>query len=171
LDIRDRFISLVAAAIFGIPAIALLFLALVNGVGSVIAHYDSARYHAARPCASQVVNSPSCISTQRVTVNDIFGPSFLITLPSRKTTLVEQAKLVLTPTVQEQGSTAAIKVWNGKIVELVYDTEIVETTENPDFYSQTWPVTLMFGLTTCVLTGLVFVAVSWATGYPVFGHR
>jgi len=39
--------------------------------------------------------------------------------------------------VQEQGSNAAIKVWNGKIVELVYDSEIIETTENPDLYSQT----------------------------------
>jgi hypothetical protein len=77
----------------------------------------------------------------------------------------------LTPTGRQQGSNAAIKVWNGRIVELVYDSEIVETTENPDLYSQSWPVTLTFGLMTCVLTGVVYVGVSWATGYPVFARR
>src|SRR5207253_2906826 len=121
--------------------------------------------HASRPCASGAGQSSACIATQRVTVDDIFGTSLLITPLDGSTWLVEQAKLVVTPTVQEQGSNAAIKVWNGKIVELVHDSEIIETTENPDLYSQTWPVTLTFGLITCVLTGIVYVVVSWATGY------
>src|SRR5438132_2471664 len=137
---RDRIVSIIATAIVGIVAIALLFLALLNGIGAVLAHYDSQRYHASRPCASSAGQSSACIATQRVTVDDIFGTSLLITPLDGSTWLVEQAKLVVTPTVQEQGSNAAIKVWNGKIVELVHDSEIIETTENPDLYSQTWPV-------------------------------
>ena len=137
----------------------------------MVAHFDSQRYHAARPCGSRGADSSSCILTRRATVDDIFGTSLLITLPDESTRIVEQAKLVLTPTVQERGSTAAIKVWNGKIVALVYDSEIIETTENPDLYSQTWPVTLIFGLITYVLTGTVYMVVSWATGYPVLARR
>src|SRR5438132_6605200 len=115
---RDRIVSIIATAIVGIVAIALLFLALLNGIGAVLAHFDSQRYHASRPCASGAAQSSACIATQRVTVNDIFGTSLLITLPDGSTRLIEQGKLVVTPTVREQDSNAAIKAWNGKIVEL-----------------------------------------------------
>jgi hypothetical protein len=94
-----------------------------------------------------------------------------VRLPNGDTRLLTQARLVLTPTVVERGNNAQITIWNGKIVKLAYDSEVVETTDNPDQYVQSWPVTLTFGLITCGITGIVFVAVSWATGYPVFNGR
>lgn len=169
MDIRDRVVPLVATAIVGIVALALLMLALLNGIGAVLAHFDSRRYHMAQSCDSRGADKSNCILTQSATVEDIFGGiSFLVRLPSGDTRLVTQAKLVLTPTVIQQGNSAQITVWNGKIVRLAYDSEIVQTTDNPDQYVQSWPVTLTFGMITCAITGIVYLGVSWATGYPVF---
>jgi hypothetical protein len=165
----DRVVSLVATAIVGIVALALLMLALLNGIGAVLAHFDSQRYHTAQSCDSRGADKSNCILTQSATVADIYGgTAFLLQLPNGDTRLVSQAKLVLTPTVIERGNSAQLTIWNGKIVKLAYDSEIVETTENPDQYVQTWPVTLTFGLIVCAITGIVYVVVSWATGYPVF---
>jgi hypothetical protein len=70
--------------------------------------------------------------------------------------------------VLEPGSNARAEMWNGKIVELTYDSEIVDTTENPNCYSQTWPVTLTFGVITLAITAIVYLFTSWATGYSPF---
>jgi hypothetical protein len=169
VDIRDRVVSLIATAIVGIVAFSFLMLTLLNGIGAVLAHFDSQRYHAAPSCDSRGAGKSDCILTQGATVEDIFGGiSFLVRLPTGDTRLVTQARLVLTPTVLERGNNAQITIWNGKIVQLAYDSEIVQTTDNPDQYVQTWPVTLTFGLMTCAITGIVYVVVSWATGYPIF---
>ena len=169
VDVRDRVVSLVATAIVGIVALAFLTFTLLNGIGAILAHFDSQRYRAAQSCDSRGADKSNCILTERATVEDIFGGiSFLVRLPSGDTRLVTQAKLVLTPTVVERGNSAEMTVWNGKIVQLAYDSEIVQTTDDPDLYVQSWPVTLTFGLITCAITGIVYLVVSWATGYPVF---
>jgi hypothetical protein len=161
---------LIATAIFAIPAFALLLLTVLNAGGAVLAHFDSQRYHLAQPCSSKGADPANCVLSEKATVDDIYGGnSFLITLSNGKTTLVEQAKLILTPRASESGSNARLDVWHGKIVQLTYDSEIVESTENPDWYSQTWPVTLAFGLLITAVASAVYVVTSWATGFPVSG--
>jgi hypothetical protein len=73
VDIRDRVVPLIATAIVGIVALAFLMLTLLNGIGAVLAHYDSQRYHKAQSCDSPSADKSNCILTQSATLEDIFG--------------------------------------------------------------------------------------------------
>jgi hypothetical protein len=139
---------------------------LTNGIGAVLAHFDSERMHAAQTCGS-VSAGHNCVVDEPAVVTDVLGGSeaFFIKLGSGDAILVDSGKVFHSTAPVAPGSGARVKVWNGRIVELTYDGEIVETTDNPDAYSQSWPVTLAFGLITALIGIIVYFVSAWATGY------
>jgi hypothetical protein len=82
LDIRDRIVSLIATAIFGIVALAFLFLALLNGTGAVIAHFDSQRLHVARPCTADGADSWDAFSPREQLLTTSWGLPFSSRFPT-----------------------------------------------------------------------------------------
>lgn len=162
----DRIVPLIVAVLFGIVTFIFLALAVLNRIGAISAHDDALRMNAAPDCVLQSPDS-NCISYQSAIVAASSTQGTLeLDFDNGDIVQVGVAHQTHLATGVPGARNARVKVWSGKFVEVIYDSEIAETDANPNYYARTWPVLLTFGLLGVVITAAAYVIVSAATGYP-----
>jgi hypothetical protein len=167
----DRTVPVLVTVLFAIVTFIFLLLGLLNGLGAIFAHIDAGRMKAASECGPQNSDS-NCFSYRSASIVDSSPDSLLLDLGSGDTVPVDVVGGTRLAASVSSGVDARVKMWNGKVVEVAYNGEIVETTGNPNLYLQTWPVQLAFGALGVVITGAVYVILSSMTGYtPEFLRR
>ena len=163
----DQAISRIATGAAALLTLVFFLLSFLNAAGAVRAHFDADGMHRAQACGSPGAGS-DCISSQQAYITKDHG-EYLVQVGEGDAVAVEEARVVPASAGDQSGDNA--KTWNGKIVSLTYAGKTVETTDNPDAYLQTWPVTLALAVVGALVTAGVYLVSSWATGYAPFGGR
>lgn len=160
----DGFVPRLMAAVPGLLTVALFLVALMNAVGEIQAHYDASQFHSAPLCA--VHSTANCVEAVEVSIEGYTGDAtIVVTAPSLGMVPVPIGDRRSLPLNQTTPAYPTAMVWRGKVMEIDYDHQQILSADNPDTYVVSWPILLPFGIFMALVSVVVYLFVSWATGY------
>lgn len=159
----DRAIPRLAAAVPGAMTLALFVVALVNGVGEIQAHFAANEFHSAPRCTAH--SSANCVETIEVSIEGyIHSTSIVVSGPGIGVVPVPIGDIRSLPLDRVPPTYPTATVWQGRVMEVDYEHQQIISADSPDLFVVSWPILLPFGLVMALVTIVVFLAASWATG-------
>lgn len=165
----DRAVANVAALIPGLLTIAVFAVATFNGIGEIQAHRESTQFHSSPRCSARDSRAANCVQLEAASVEGYIGSSTIVLkVPSEGIIPMPIGSTEILPTAV---SSPTAVLWHGRIMEFDSGVERLISADNPDLYTVTWPILLPYGFVLAAFTVIVYMGMSWATGYGFLPGR
>lgn len=164
--LRDRLVANLTAGLPGLFTLAVFVVAVTNGIGEIQARIESHHFHSAPHCAAGARASDNCVQVVPVSIEGYMaGPSIVLKIPGQGVVPVPVGDVRPLDPSRPPASTPEVYLWHGKVMEVYYDDQQLISANSPDLYVVTWQILLPYGFLLLFITVLVYLVMSWATGY------